>query len=732
MNKNPHKWRLGRLRLSVKEKLALNFLFLTSVGIVALVIVSVIITRAHLRERTISQLISEAAAKEDAIEMRFRRDWELTSLWSKRDDVRSAFYSGYSSKIFRKIIQDAREEGISITGVGFISNNKIVSSEGTLKGDISEIKIGGIYPVISKQGWQGHSVAVPIINNNGDLSGYIVAEFNIKDFLNSISNVVAVGKSAEVIIAREEKKLISIIQHKYISENGLIFEYGDLSEGTMNKDPIALTLNKQEGATMAKNYQGRDVYAAYRYLPRIGWGLLVTVDVDEALVGAQTLAIALFAVGLVLLGMSAMLSVSLASRLSKPLIRICKGLEGLGPNQWKYEKSVNTGDELEMVDDTVFDLVGRLSRNYKYMEKQVCKRTKELQEQYERNKTILKSIIHGVVLCDDGGGIISINSAAEKLLKTSEDVVIGLPATTELPLLRNEERVSDDNHPITLCLKSNKTISQSYDKAWSLRDTLGDNIAVDFSVTPILNGGTIIGAVAVFRDVSEERKVDEMKSEFISLASHQLRTPLSVINWYRELLEAEAKESEIQIEYLREIGKAGQRMSDLVSTLLQTAKLESKGITAQVQDIDICKFFIDISKESEVIAAQKSIKWRHNIPREKIIISTDPVLLHIIIQNIFSNAFKYTEEGGKVEAKLEKKKDKIIISVNDSGIGIPDKEQERIFERLFRANNAKDIDTTGSGLGLYISKMIVEVLGGEISFKSRKDKGSTFEVVIPS
>jgi len=138
-----------------------------------------------------------------------------------------------------------------------------------------------------------------------------------------------------------------------------------------------------------------------------------------------------------------------------------------------------------------------------------------------------------------------------------------------------------------------------------------------------------------------------------------------------------------------------------------------------------------MGSELRSMAKDKKIGCRISIPDEECITSTDPILLHVVFQNLFSNAVKYTPEGGELSIGLEEGPSTIKISISDNGIGITSKDQKRMFEKLFRGDNATQIDTDGNGLGLYISKMIIDSLKGTITFSSEEGKGTTFTIELP-
>lgn len=261
-----------------------------------------------------------------------------------------------------------------------------------------------------------------------------------------------------------------------------------------------------------------------------------------------------------------------------------------------------------------------------------------------------------------------------------------------------------------------------------LEQEIGDQV-YSFNFVPVIEHDY----VNVYgRDVTQERKAIAMKTEFISMASHQLRTPLTALRWTAKKLLGKYKEglNQKQLETVETIYKSTVNMNDLVDDLLSISRIETGNIDISPTKVDLCQVAQEAITELEPLAELKNIRLMKNLnhcPE----IESDESLLRQIVTNLVSNAIKYTPDGGQVEIIIEpddQDKNSILLKVSDSGIGIPVEYQDQIFERFFRAPNALHLNKQGTGLGLPMIKMMVERLGGKVRFESEENKGSQFFV----
>jgi PAS domain S-box-containing protein len=375
-----------------------------------------------------------------------------------------------------------------------------------------------------------------------------------------------------------------------------------------------------------------------------------------------------------------------------------------------------------------------LKRLYGTLEKKVFERTKDLQQIKSKNEAILASIGDGLVVVDKEGKISYINKSFEEMLGWKSHEIIGKSMVEVVP--REDAQgveVLFKERILTQVLLGKKFVSNLNNPFYYIRKDK-TRFPASSIVAPVVLKTKIIGAVEVFRDITKENEVDKAKTEFVSLASHQLRTPLSTVSWYSEMLLAGdvGEVTPDQKKYLEEIYRGNQRMVDLVNTLLDVSRIEMGTFIVESKLTDIVKLAQEVIDEHKLQIKDKRIKFFSYFGTHIPHIRADPKILRMVIQNLLSNAVKYTPEGGRVEILISLEKDKsILLKVRDTGYGIPKNQQDKIFSKLFRADNVIGKDTEGTGLGLYIAKSIVEQSGGKISFESSENKGTTFFVTLP-
>src|SRR3989339_442203 len=373
-----------------------------------------------------------------------------------------------------------------------------------------------------------------------------------------------------------------------------------------------------------------------------------------------------------------------------------------------------------------------------------------------KEEAILMSIGDGLIATDEKGNTIFINKAAEKLLGIKNEEISG-KSFFESTTIENEEGVAVplEKRPIHMALATGTTTTTTTTTTstgptyyYVRKDKTKFPAAI--TVTPVILSGKVIGAIGVFHDITKEREIDHAKSEFVSLASHQLRTPLTAIGWYVEMLQSgdAGVLNDKQNKYLSEIYTGNKRMVELVNALLNVSRMELGTFVVEPEPIDVALLMRSVVDEQKSQIEAKKIKLSEKYAKDLPLFNADPKLLRMVFQNLLSNSVKYTPEGDTIKidirltsdpAHLTKNKvsnvkgkmSDVLITVADTGYGIPENQQDKIFTKFFRGDNVREKDVDGTGLGLYVVKSIIDHSGGKIWFGSEENKGTTFYVTLP-
>lgn len=372
---------------------------------------------------------------------------------------------------------------------------------------------------------------------------------------------------------------------------------------------------------------------------------------------------------------------------------------------------------------------------YRFVFQPLITKTNDL----KKFKLALDNSSDQVVITDPEGIVIYANPAVEKITGYKPEEAIGKKSGSLWKTPMPTEYYKDLWHTIK---EEKKTFTSEIQN----KRKNGELYTAVISISPVFgNDGSLLFFVGIERDVTKEREVDKAKSEFISLASHQMRTPLTAVNWYSEMIldEDAGKLTKKQKEYFQEIYEAGRKMNDIIKSFLHILRLESGTIVTNPVPVDLREVLKATLSESKLDIERKKLKIVERYQEQLPPFKSDADLVHVILQNLVSNAVKYTPEKGEVAISLEKTtagsvvygktatEDSVVVRVQDTGIGIREADHEKIFTKFFRTESARRWDPNGNGIGLYMTYKMVTFIGGTIWFDSKEGQGTTFYVLLP-
>ncbi|MBI4651042.1 PAS domain-containing sensor histidine kinase [Candidatus Desantisbacteria bacterium] len=357
-----------------------------------------------------------------------------------------------------------------------------------------------------------------------------------------------------------------------------------------------------------------------------------------------------------------------------------------------------------------------------------------MEEEKLKTETVFSSIAEGLFTVDNNWIITSFNPAAEKITGIKASYAVGKPCHE---IIHGE---LCKKHECALS-KSKKTGRVMLNIEGKIRDSMGHWLPVIISTAPLRNPqNKITGGVETFRDVSELERVNHelvrlnnIKTDFLSMVSHELKTPLTIVKGYSELL-VHGKFGELlphQKEIVSMIRNKVDKLNFLINDLLDVSQLEFGKFKINKQLFSLTKLLTNKKEEFKIIAEKKNLKLDFNSCPEEIVINGDQERISQVLSNLISNAIKFTNPGGKINVSLENGSNFININVVDTGIGMKHEKIENIFDKFYQIDTSNTRQYSGIGLGLAISKDIIEMHGGKINVKSEPGCGSTFSVILP-
>ncbi|HYK74235.1 MAG TPA: cell wall metabolism sensor histidine kinase WalK [Pseudoneobacillus sp.] len=403
---------------------------------------------------------------------------------------------------------------------------------------------------------------------------------------------------------------------------------------------------------------------------------------------------------------TAILGVLLAQTITRPISDMKKQALAMAKGNFSRKVKVYGYDE-----------IGQLAITFNNLTKKLQEAQATTEGERRKLSSVLSYMTDGVIATDRKGRVILINEPAAKLLSVSRETVLSQSIVSLLGL--------EDNYSFEDLLEEQDSVILDYStkhKHYILR--------ANFSVIQ-KETGFVNGLITVLHDITEQEKVDMERREFVANVSHELRTPLTTMRSYLEALADGAwQDQEIAPKFLEVTQTETERMIRLVTDLLQLSKMDSKDYRLSKEWVNFIPYFHRIIDRFE-LTKEQNVLFNRNLPDYPVFVEIDEDKMTQVLDNIISNALKYSPEGGQVTFSLEEKTDEIVVSISDKGMGIPKENLETIFERFYRVDKARSRELGGTGLGLAIAKEMVNAHGGDIWALSEEGKGTTISFSLP-
>lgn len=392
----------------------------------------------------------------------------------------------------------------------------------------------------------------------------------------------------------------------------------------------------------------------------------------------------------------------------EPLRRITEVAQRMAEGDLEQEIRISSRDEIGILAASLNNMARRLKENIDQITE-------------ERNKlaAILSSMDEGVLAIDRQGNIILINPVVEKLFRVTAEEAVG---RNVIEVIRNYE----------LERLIRKALEENIHQAVEMSFLMPDPRIFRVQLVPLRRGEEMAGIVVVLRDISELRRLEQMRSEFVANVSHELRTPLTSIRGFTEtLLDGALEDPTVARHFLQIIHDEAERLTRLINDLLSLSALESRRREPNRKLLDWQRLVGEVVSMLAPLAQGKNLEVEVRVAEDLPPVPADRDMMGQMLINLLDNAIKYTPDGGKIKVAVWGEGDNLVLQVADTGIGIPPESLPRIFERFYRVDKARSRELGGTGLGLAIVKHIVEAHGGRIEVESRVNGGTSFTVYLP-
>ncbi|GAW93562.1 two-component system histidine kinase PnpS [Calderihabitans maritimus] len=402
------------------------------------------------------------------------------------------------------------------------------------------------------------------------------------------------------------------------------------------------------------------------------------------------------------------LSVQIGRSLSRPVEEINNAALKIARGNFQQKVYYRSQDE-----------IGQLAQTINFMARSLKEKVEEISESRNRLETVLSHMSSGVVFLDPEGRIQLMNPAAEKMLRVSEEDSRG---KHNLAVFRNYGL----NEKVNEVMEKRSAITYEFTLVYPKKQVLEVNLA------PVEGEQRqLLGVVAVFHDISELRRVEQVKSEFVANVSHELRTPVTSIKGFTEtLLDGALEEPETARRFVTIIDKEASRLARLIEDLLELSLIESGKVPVRKKACRLGEVVEKTLAYMQPYIERKKLEIKIEIP-ETLQVMADMDALQQVLSNLIDNAVKYTPEGGAIIVSGERLGKEVKVTVRDTGTGISPQDLPRVFERFYRVDKARSRKQGGTGLGLAIVKHIVEAHGGKVGAESEMGKGSSFWFTLP-
>lgn len=587
----------------------------------------------------------------------------------------------------------------------FLEDKPYFISTGRDQDNSPEVGIG--IPILKKYGPANDE----LFNSQGgtadNLSGAIAGYYDISNLWQSVLST----KNDNGAYAYVVDSTGTLVAHP---DSGFL----DSHQKIDNVQSVRRFLNNDLTTTRTISEKNIDVVSTPRKTIN-NWGVIVQEPVKSIYASINSYIQLAATVGVIAIILSTIVGIFFSRQLIRPIRELTMGAKRMERGEFDRPINVKTNDELEELADTFNGMAQGIKKLISDL------KTNNVRLKFEQIKlnNIISSVSDGVIAVNSKGEILSINPPAAKMIDKNPKTLEGKSISDQFPFKHDEEPFAPDltnggiYHYTDLTLAHNSSI-----------------IYLDLMVAVLEHPDSDVAAIITLHDQTASRELSFMKLDFVAIAAHELRTPLTVVRGYLDILNTSAAKelSVFNIENLSKAIVGANQLRELINKLLNIARIERGDMEIFIEKLNISKLVRDNVEQHKSMAAQKQQILSYNADTDSNVYSpADAASIVEVLNNLVGNAMKYNGKGGQIVVNLTTNDKEVRIEVADDGPGVPDDLRERLFTKFYRAERSLISGTRGTGLGLFISKTIIELQNGKIGIEPDKGTGSAFYFTLP-
>jgi len=696
--------------VQIRQKLVIALLLIALLPAAGVSVIAYTAIRSETQNTTRTQLQSVAVRQEQKINVLLREKLEEVSKFTNQLNIRSqlAVYletgdavaqQELNALLFEKRIEFPDIQQIYLTRS---TGEVIAATLPDLIGQQQAESAGMIVRRDARDEVNKLYITLPITLNRQDVAMATVM-FRMDDLTAVVQDYTGLGETGEtMVVSRSDPSATSLFPLR--SETG----------AALQQSLASLDMANHVGQVYdTESYRGKQTVTTVRAISSANWLMAVSIDRNEAFAASiqlqNTLLIVMAATSVVIV----LVALAMTRSITAPILKIVRTSRAIGEGDLTAKSDIVRRDEIGVLSDSI-NKMGASLQSY----------VDRVRGQRSRLETVLNTATESILAIDGTGVVVMANKSAAELTGRKVSDIVDRPIAETFTWQRGGHEAAVDYAP-----RETRTYADL-----EYVSPAGDIHYVKLIISPVRSAPTqLVQAILTVHDETKDRELENMKIDFVSMAAHELRTPLAALRGYLELAVFKTKETASG-----ELGglmdkalKSTADLNGLISNLLDVSRIERGALVLDMQKVDIAQIIQKVIEDSQVLARDKQITLTYDGPQANCIVHGDEMALREVVTNLLSNAIKYTGENGRVTIRLQKLAGRYNVSVEDTGIGIPKRALSHLFTKFYRVHGGLDSGSTGTGLGLFITKSILGRHDGTIAVDSKEGVGSTFTFTIP-